>query len=239
MCFLIYWNHFLTNRNFKCFLKKTFCVVRLVPDRSSTDGHSKEEKNKRPFHLTCSSLFQIVFSLFLPFFFLNRSNPRLFVVFLLKFSRIFVLKCRVMVWKTRAKKSITSSSSDFQCSRFQFKSNQETYEKLNIFRSIWAKRKVILDEVNPKIRRNFERVEVGYLFRMLGIPLWLLWLESFIQTSLSTPMILTFTMWRVCHYSWGSGFCSWCIFGTTTYVPLNRVSPIDDIMSLLTGTTIS
>ena len=61
-----------------------------------------------------------------------------------------------MVRKTRAKKSSTSSSSDFQSDRFQFKSNQETNEKLNIFRSVWAKRKVILDEVNPKICRNFE-----------------------------------------------------------------------------------
>ena len=61
-----------------------------------------------------------------------------------------------MVRKTRAKKSTTSSSFDFQSDRFQFKSNQETYEKLNIFRSVWAERKVILDEVNPEIRRTFE-----------------------------------------------------------------------------------
>ena len=31
------------------------------------------------------------------------------------------------------------------------------YEKLVVFRSVWAERKVILDEVDPKIRRNFER----------------------------------------------------------------------------------
>ena len=61
-----------------------------------------------------------------------------------------------MVRKTRAKKSTTSSSFDFQSDRFQFKSNQETYEKLNIFRSVLAERKVILDEVNPEIRRTFE-----------------------------------------------------------------------------------
>ena len=30
-------------------------------------------------------------------------------------------------------------------------------EKLNIFRSVWAERKVILDELDPEIRRNFER----------------------------------------------------------------------------------
>ena len=62
-----------------------------------------------------------------------------------------------MVRKTRAKKTSTSaSSSTFQSDRFQFKSNQETYEKLVVFRSIWAKRKVILDEVDPEICRNFE-----------------------------------------------------------------------------------
>ena len=44
----------------------------------------------------------------------------------------------------------------FSISRFQFKSNQEAYEKLNIFRSVWVERKVILDEINPKIHRNFE-----------------------------------------------------------------------------------
>ena len=30
-------------------------------------------------------------------------------------------------------------------------------KKLNVFRRVWAGRKVILDKVDPKIRRNFER----------------------------------------------------------------------------------
>ena len=34
--------------------------------------------------------------------------------------------------------------------------SQETYEKLNIFRSVWAKRKVILDKVDLEICRSFE-----------------------------------------------------------------------------------
>ena len=54
-----------------------------------------------------------------------------------------------MVRKTRAKKNTTPSSSNFLSDRFQFKSNQEAYEKLNTFRFVWAERKVILDEVNP------------------------------------------------------------------------------------------
>ena len=62
-----------------------------------------------------------------------------------------------MVRKTRAKKNTTSSStSDFDRTRFQFKSNNDAYEKLNIFRFVWAERKFILDEVNPEIRWNFE-----------------------------------------------------------------------------------
>ena len=74
----------------------------------------------------------------------------------LGFCVFFFSTFSVMVRKTKAKKTTTSSSSDFQSSRFQFKSNQEAYEKLNIFRSVWGERKVILDEVNPEIRRNFE-----------------------------------------------------------------------------------
>ena len=37
-----------------------------------------------------------------------------------------------------------------------FDITKETYEKLNILRSVWAKRKVVLDELNPEIWRNFE-----------------------------------------------------------------------------------
>ena len=63
-----------------------------------------------------------------------------------------------MVRKTRANKKTTSTSTPtFESDRFRFEKNQETYEKLNIFRFIWVERKVILDELNPEIRRNFER----------------------------------------------------------------------------------
>ena len=34
--------------------------------------------------------------------------------------------------------------------------NQETYEKLNILRNVWAERKVVLNELDPEIRRKFE-----------------------------------------------------------------------------------
>ena len=62
-----------------------------------------------------------------------------------------------MVRKTRAKKNSTPSSSDSQSDMFRFKKNQEAYEKLNVFRPIWAEHKVILDEVDLEIRRKFER----------------------------------------------------------------------------------
>ena len=63
-----------------------------------------------------------------------------------------------MVRKTRANKKTTSTSTPaFDSDRFWFEQNQEAYEKLNIFRSVWAERKVVLDELDPEIRRNFER----------------------------------------------------------------------------------
>ena len=62
-----------------------------------------------------------------------------------------------MVRKTRAKKTPTPSTPEFQSDRFRSMKNQEAYEKLNIFRPVWAERKVILDEVDLEICRNFER----------------------------------------------------------------------------------
>ena len=41
--------------------------------------------------------------------------------------------------------------------KFPSEKNQETYEKLNLKRNIWAERKVLSDELDPEIRRNFER----------------------------------------------------------------------------------
>ena len=62
-----------------------------------------------------------------------------------------------MVRKNRAHRTSTSTSTlAFDSEKFQTKKNQETYEKLNILRSVWAKRKVVLDELDSEIRRNFE-----------------------------------------------------------------------------------
>ena len=63
-----------------------------------------------------------------------------------------------MVRKTRAKKKTTSTSTPtFDSERLEFEKSEEAYEKLNIFRSVWVERKVVLDELDLKIKRNFER----------------------------------------------------------------------------------
>ena len=62
-----------------------------------------------------------------------------------------------MARKTRAHRTSTSSSTPFDSERFISEKNQETYEKLNILRFVWVERKVFLDELDPEIRRNFER----------------------------------------------------------------------------------
>ena len=62
-----------------------------------------------------------------------------------------------MVRKTRAHRTSTSTSTPaFDSERFRSEKHQKNFEKLYIFRSVWAKRIVILDELDPEIRRNFE-----------------------------------------------------------------------------------
>ena len=62
-----------------------------------------------------------------------------------------------MVRKTRTNKKNTSTSNPtFDGERFRFEKNQDVYEKLNIFRFVWAERKVVLDELDLEIRRNIE-----------------------------------------------------------------------------------
>ena len=60
--------------------------------------------------------------------------------------------------KTRAHRTASSSSEpSFQSELFPSEKNKELYETLNIKRKIWAERKVLLDELDPVIRANFER----------------------------------------------------------------------------------
>ena len=53
-------------------------------------------------------------------------------------------------------KTPTPSTPDFQSDKFRTEKHQENYDKLYIFRLVWAERKVILDELDPEIRKNFE-----------------------------------------------------------------------------------
>ena len=63
-----------------------------------------------------------------------------------------------MVRKTRAHtSSFSSSAPSFDSERFLSEKNQEMYEKLNLLRNVWAERKIVLDELDSEIRRNFER----------------------------------------------------------------------------------
>ena len=61
-----------------------------------------------------------------------------------------------MVRKTKVKKT-TPFTPGFQSDRFLTPKNQETHENLNVYKKVWAKRKVILDEVDPGICRSFDR----------------------------------------------------------------------------------
>ena len=59
--------------------------------------------------------------------------------------------------ETRANRTSTSfPSPTFDSERFLSEKNQEAFKKLKLRRNIWPKRKVLLDELDPKIRRNFE-----------------------------------------------------------------------------------
>ena len=60
--------------------------------------------------------------------------------------------------KTRANKKASSSSSlSFESECFLSEKHQETFKKLNLKRNTCAERKVLLDDLDPAIRANFER----------------------------------------------------------------------------------
>ena len=75
---------------------------------------------------------------------------------------LFFLLClcpypSTMPRKTRAHRTpSTSSKSPSRSDLFWSDKSKELYEKLNNKRKIWAKRKVVLDELDPAIRENFK-----------------------------------------------------------------------------------
>ena len=59
--------------------------------------------------------------------------------------------------KTRAHRTpSTSSESSSRSKLFKNDKSREVFEKLNCKRKIWAERSVVLDEIDPTIRANFE-----------------------------------------------------------------------------------
>ena len=83
--------------------------------------------------------------------------PWVFLFFLLSLFCLSYSYLSIMVRKTRAHRTSSSSfTPSFNSEKFLSVKNQETYEKLNLLRSVWAERKIVLDELDPEIRRNFE-----------------------------------------------------------------------------------
>ena len=63
----------------------------------------------------------------------------------------------IMPRKTRTHRTpSTSSESPSRSELFRNDKSREVYEKLNCKRKIWVERSVVLDEVDPAIRANFE-----------------------------------------------------------------------------------
>ena len=59
--------------------------------------------------------------------------------------------------KARANRTPSiSSESPSRSELFRNDKSREVFEKLNCKRKIWAERSVVLDEVDPTIRANFE-----------------------------------------------------------------------------------
>ena len=151
-----------------------------------------------------------------------------------------------MVRKTRAnKKTSTPFTPAFESDRFWFEKNQETYEKLNIFRSVWAECKVILDELDGAIRRNFERRGWLPLMDIKYPPLIALIKEFYSNLSVHSNDSNT-------HYvlSWIRGekyVITPSVVASALSVPLvqqpvypySETHPLDDNMSYLTSTSIS
>ena len=94
--------------------------------------------------------------LFLYISVLTCSLPLIFLFFSVSLVSVFLI-LSIMSKKTRAnRKSSSSSIPTFDSERFLSEKNQEAYEKLNLRRNVWAKHKVILDELDGEIRRNFD-----------------------------------------------------------------------------------
>ena len=90
-------------------------------------------------------------------FVLTCSLPLVLVLCFCSCALCFDPYLSTMPRKTRANRTLsTSSNPPFDSERFLSLKNEEKYLKLNLRRKIWAKRQVLLDELDPTIRANFE-----------------------------------------------------------------------------------
>ena len=150
-----------------------------------------------------------------------------------------------MVKKTRANRKTSSSfTSAFKSDRFRTEKHQENYEKLYIFISVWAERKVILDELDPEIRRNFESRGWLPLLDISHPPPAVLIREFYSNLSVhSTSSNIQFVKsWirgeeyvitpQVVASAFGVPLVQQLVY------PYDETLPLDDIMSLITSTTI-
>ena len=139
--------------------------------------------------------------------------------------------------KTRANRISTSSPSPaFDSERFLSEKNQETFEKFNLRRNIWVERKVLLDELDPEIRHNFECR--GWLL-LLDIshpsPATLIDVHSYDANTLVRSWVrgvgYTITL-SVVSDALGVPVVQHLVY------PYNESHPLDDIMSYITGSSI-
>ena len=150
-----------------------------------------------------------------------------------------------MVRKTRANKKTSSSSNPiFESDRFRFEKNQENYEKLYIYRSVWAEHKVVLDELDPEICRNFESRGWLPLMDIEHPPPAALIREFYLNLSIhsddsNTQYVMSWIRGeeyiitpQVVAFALGVPMVRQPIY------PYFEVPPLDEIMSYITGTTI-
>ena len=150
-----------------------------------------------------------------------------------------------MVRKTRAKRTTTTSTLEFQSDKFRTMKNQENYEKLYIFRLVWAERKVILDDLVLEIHRNFERRGWLPLLEVEHPPLTALIREFYLNLSVHSydSNIQFVKSWireeeyvitpNVVAYALGVPLVQQLVY------PYTEIPRLNDIMSLIIGTSIS
>ena len=165
--------------------------------------------------------------------------------FLLSLFCLSYSNLSIIVRKTRAHRTSSSSSDpSFDSEKFLSEKNQETYEKLTLLRSVWAERKVVLDELDLEIRRNFERRGWLPLMDIGHPPLTTLIREFYSNLSVHSN---DFNTQYVKSLIWGEEYTITPTIVASTlgvpkvqhpFYPYDESPPFDNIMSYLTGTSI-